>query len=91
MLNYELLPENLREGMQLYIEHRIKPGDFLTACLANDLVEALGRASTPTYDYIHSVVSFLYNELPMRSYPNSPWGSNEAVKEWVEGKRILRP
>lgn len=86
MLNYNVLPENLRNGMQCYVEHHIKPGDFLTACLANDFIDAVGRASTKSYDYIHSVALFLYNELPGRTYPDSPWGSYEAITKWVSSK-----
>ena len=66
MFDYTVLPENLQGGMQRYIEHGILPGDFLTACLENNFVEAMGRASSRTYEYLHAVASFLYNELPTR-------------------------
>ena len=85
MLNYDLLPINLRDGMKLYIEKGIKPGSFLTACLANDLVGAMGRASSATWNYLFSVASFLYNELPARS-DTSPWGSYEAVERYSRAR-----
>lgn len=90
MLNYSILPENLREGMQVYIERGIPPGDFLQACLANDLSEAIGRASTRTWDYLHSTMMFCYNELPSRSYSESPWGSREAIKNHIERRHLAR-
>jgi len=92
MFNYELLPENLRGGMKRYIENHILPGDFLTACLENDFIEAMGHAGPPmgidTYEYIHAVVLFLYNEMPHRGSPDCPWGNNEAVRKWVKRREI---
>jgi len=43
-LRYEHLPEGLRGGMNRYIEHRVPPGNFLTAVLSNDLRRACERA-----------------------------------------------
>ena len=37
-----------------------------------------------TAEYIFAVTNFLYNELPMRSYAISPWGSYEAVEKWLK-------
>lgn len=86
MLNYKQLPEGLRGGMQRYIEERIRPGHFLTAILENDLVEAFARVDKTNRDDMHRIVGFLYNELPMRSYDGSPWGSPEAVHDWLVGE-----
>lgn len=85
--DYSALPENLQEGMKLYLEQGIDPGCFLTACLENDFVGALGVASSKTYDYLFRVASFLYNELPSRSYENSPWGSKENVQRWRKARQ----
>lgn len=89
MYNYNILPENLRHGMKLYIEEGIRPGSFLTACLANNLVQAVGGASSQTWDYIFSVCDFLWNELPAPAGENSPWGSHEAVKKYMENNQHL--
>ena len=87
MLNYSILPENLQGGMKRYIEDGIMPGDFLTACLENDFVVAVGMASTKTYGYLHHVGMFLWNELPSGLAENSPWGSREAVERYAKGRR----
>lgn len=81
MFKYERLPENLREGMRLYVERGIKPGSFLSACLANDFIGAVGTASDQSFEYLHSVGMFLYNELPGRG-PDSPWGSLDNINNW---------
>jgi len=82
MLDYSVLPENLQGGMKLYLERGIKPGSFLTACLANDLVGALGSVGPPSgiseWDYVSSVCYFLYNELPGRGR-ESPWGGTMGI------------
>lgn len=90
MLDYSILPENLREGMKLYIEAGILPGNFLTACLENDLIEAVGHTGPPLHlshwEYLLGVTAFLYNELPDRNYKDSPWGSKKAVNSWISHK-----
>ncbi len=88
MIDYSRLPDNLREGMQRYIEEGVPTGDFLRACLSNDLMDAMGRASTKTFDYVHSVLMFLYNDVPIWTRDGRPWGSKEAVKRWIEHKGL---
>ena len=79
MIDYSGLPERLQDGMKRYIENGIQPGDFLTACIQDKLVESLGRASTRTYEYVHSVAMFLYNEAPYDA-----WGSKEIMNLWIQ-------
>jgi len=83
MTNYSGLPDNLQGGMKRYIEDGIPTGDFLRACLSNDLMGAVGHASTKTYEYLHSVLMFLYNEAPYQSS-----GNKEVVKEWIKHKGL---
>ena len=70
--------ENLHEGLMRYFEHHILPGRFLTACLENNLKNAIGFASTKTWDYIFSVMNFLYTFVP-----DDTWGSKEIVQAWL--------
>lgn len=86
MIDYSGLPHNLQGGMKRYIEDGIPTGDFLRACLSNDLMEAVGQASTKTYEYLYSVMMFLYNEAPARHSDIKLWGSREVVKQWIEHK-----
>ena len=78
-LNYYEVAENLHAGLMMYFEHQVRPGRFLTACLENDLTNALGYASTKTWDYVFNVMNFLYSNAPGGS-----WGSKENVKNWTE-------
>lgn len=71
--------DNLRDGLELYLLRKILPGGFLIACLENNLSEAMGRASTQTWEYVHNVVMFLYNYAPSDS-----WGSPEKVKKFLK-------
>jgi len=39
-----VIPEYMHKGIYLYITHHIKPGDFLTAVIENNLHESMSRA-----------------------------------------------
>jgi len=67
--------DNLHWGLWIYLEYGIIPGDFLRACLENNLKNALGLASTRHWDYIFGVVQFLYSHAP-----SNAWGSAEKVQ-----------
>jgi hypothetical protein len=72
------VPEHLRGGLDRYIVHGIKPGDFLTAFLSNDLMETLGRADDKSRAGFFGLASFLYNEAPSGCF-RSP----ENVARWI--------
>ena len=76
--NYTLLPWHLQDGMRMYIEEHIRPGDFLLACLCNDLNGAVGHADSINRHRLEDICLFLYNEIPSRS-----WGSKEKVLAWL--------
>jgi len=83
MLNYSMLPEHMRDGMKLYFEEGIEPGDFAYAVLCNDLVGAYGRADAINTARMRDWAKFLYNEAPRGS-----WGSKQAVEDWLKRKRV---
>lgn len=78
MLNYELLPGHIREGVKRYIEKGIEPGSFLTAIICNDLKESFGRADETNRARMFDIVGFFYNEAPSRC-----WGSQETMNRWM--------
>ena len=84
-IDYSGLPEHMRGGMKRYLEHGIMPGDFLTAVLRNDLMEAMGRADETNLYALPSYGRFLYYYAPRGSY-----GSPENVKAWVEARAADR-
>lgn len=84
-INYGRLPEHCREGVRLYVEEGVPVGDFLTAVLENNLVEAFARADEVNAERMRDYADFLWNEAP------SPcWGSGEKVAKWLEKHAELR-
>lgn len=77
--NYDLLPPYMQGGMKRYLENGIRPGDFISAVLQNDLVEAYRRADKINIAYMHNWVKFIYNHVPMRAQ-----GSKEKFENWIK-------
>jgi hypothetical protein len=77
------IPLTIREELQQYKagNHPYPFGDFLTAILANDFVEAAKRADNRNQHLLFDYAMYLYNELPGRSHDPriDYWGSYEAV------------
>lgn len=76
-MNYEGLPEGLREGARLWIEHGIEPGSFLTAVIRNDLKEACAMADDENRFRLFQIVSWWYNKAPELC-----WGSPNRFESW---------
>jgi hypothetical protein len=74
-----MIPERMLGALQRYVDHGIKPGDFLTAVLSNDLREACGRADDENQRLIFEYVKFLHNHVP-----SGCWGSPENVRNWLK-------
>lgn len=84
-MNYRV-PEDIRDSLALYVEHRIQPGGFLTAVLENDLREACGRADEENRHRLFDIVCYIYNELPAPC-----WGDRGAVHRWLtDGSEVAR-
>lgn len=76
--DWRLLDESLRGGMKRYVEEHIIPGGFLTACLENNLHEAVMRADANNLIRLADTMRFIWNYIP-----GSCWGSREAVEKWA--------
>lgn len=86
-MNYDKLPNpDLVDGLRRYIEEGIIPGHFLTACLENDLSDAIGRADAYNLSLLPNIVRWLYNEAP-----GDCWGSPVRVLAWHEKHRPKKP
>ena len=72
------IPERMRPGILRWIEEGIKPGEFLSAIITNDLQETFARADDENIFRIHSYIRFFYNHTP-----SGCWGSIERAKEWA--------
>ena len=71
------IPDHMHGAISRYIVDGIPPGSFLTALMANDLVETLGRADYMNKGLVPNYVEWFYQHAP------SPcWGSYSRVNEW---------
>jgi hypothetical protein len=73
------IPDRMMAGLQRYINDHVPVGDFLTAVLRNDLMEAVNRADEENMANLPAYVGYLYNEAP-----SSCFGSPERVRKWLE-------
>jgi len=74
MNNYSKLPEHMQPAAMRYIEHGVKPGDFMFAVLTNNLVAAFSYADAANKRYIYKWVEWL-----MADCPEDAWGSKDKV------------
>jgi len=65
-------------GLNRYIKQRIKPGDFLTAVICNDLKESVYRADDENMANLPAYIHYLYNKAP-----SGCWGSKEKMTAWL--------
>lgn len=79
------VPDHLRGGLLLYLQHGILPGSFLQAVLINDLAQAVLRADPEALFGLRAVVEFLLWNTPADS-----WGSRERVLAWTTTPDRLR-
>ena len=82
MINYDLLPQHIRESTKLYLEHGVIPGGFLQAVICNKLKEAYMKADDINIARMFDIVKFFYNEAP-----SPAWGSEENMKQWSSLKK----
>jgi hypothetical protein len=84
-IDYTGLPLHMREPARHYLEDRVKPGDFLTAVLENDLVGAFGKADETNKAAMELWAAWLYNECPAAA-----WGSRGKVMDWLDKRELMR-
>jgi hypothetical protein len=73
------VPDHLHAGLLAYLVDRRRPGSFLSACLENNLLEALLRAAPPvTAEHVTAIVQFLTWHAPATA-----WGSSLVVETWL--------
>lgn len=64
------------ESIVRYVEQKAPPGQFVSAVLANDLEEAVGRADARNARGLAWLVAFVYNNVP-----GNLWRSRDAIKD----------
>lgn len=75
------VPPHLANALIQYALDRVRPGGFLSACLANDLMGAVLAADPSSGGALLDVVRFIRAVL----HPDS-WGSPAAISAWCAGE-----
>lgn len=80
-----VIPDDMLEAIERYVEHGIEPGHFLTAIICNDLKEACARADGRNIGIIPAYAAWFYNHAPIPC-----WGSAEKMDAWIERHAAAR-
>lgn len=80
-INYDRIPEHMKEYMRKYIEKGEPMGGFLTAVFANDFKNVVARADDTNIQILREYASWVYWEVPQGCH-----GSYEIVEEWIKKK-----
>ena len=75
---YNLLPTYMQGGMRRYIEEGVRPGDFLSAVLSNNFMDAWLRADNTNQKQMRKYAEFLYVYAPPESF-----GSETNFEAWI--------
>lgn len=78
---YEQIPARMQDALRRYVLEGIRPGDFLTAVICNDLRGAIGRADEENSPLLRLYVLWLYNVAPAAC-----WGSPDKMREWMNAR-----
>ena len=79
------IPFRMGGGIKRYIEDGVRPGDFLTEIIRNDLKEACGRADDENLRNLPAYVAYFYNHAPYQCS-----GSQEKMDAWIKLKEKER-
>lgn len=77
-----VVSDEMLESLTAYAERGRPVGDFLTAVLSNDLMEACGRADDFNLSNLPAFCAWVYNECPGPAH-----GSRQMVHDWIERHR----
>ena len=78
-IDYSECPNTLRGGFELWLQHGILPGGFLTKVLQNDLVGAFENADIINRHLMFEILRWMVENMPYGSY-----GSVKLFNEWKE-------
>jgi hypothetical protein len=81
-VDYQGLPEGLRDGAQRYVERGVMPGRFLAAVFRNDFTDAALYADMYNQRKLRDIAIWLTNEPPAGC-----WGSVNVVDGWCRALR----
>lgn len=81
---YAAIPPRMQAAIMRYVLNRVKPGDFLTAVICNDLRQAVGLADAENSPLIPLYVRWLTNNAP-----SVCWGDAAAMRVWLQPSPVL--
>lgn len=74
-----MIPRDIKQQIDNYIDEGVPPCEFLQAVLVNDLRGSIIAADeTNRYD-LYDIVVYLENYVP-----NMSWGNLERIERWLE-------
>lgn len=77
---FAMVPDQIKESLARYVNHRIATGSFLQAVLENDLRGALAKGDSENRAALKDIVKYVNWELPSECH-----GSIERVRAWLNG------
>ena len=72
------MPIGAKDALDRYAQEHIPTGGFLRAALANDFMEAVGRADHINLQSLHDIARYIYNNMPSTCH-----GSYDIVDAWL--------
>ncbi len=72
------VPQHTIDALNRYWTHGYSPGSFLSALLAGDIYNAIGRADFMNKEALGHIVYYIVHNAPRGSY-----GSPELVQDWI--------
>jgi len=75
------IPERMMPGIDRYVNHKVRPGNFLQAIICNDLKLAYHYADDENYVNIPAYVDYFHWYVPGNCH-----GSRKAMLDWLEGR-----
>ena len=77
-----VLPVGIQEDLDAYSDTGRPVGQFLRACIENNLCRAIAFADDDSLKVLPAVVGYLYNRCPSEC-----WGREGVFMAWQERKR----
>ena len=85
MYNPLKVKQSMIVALQDYIRHGTPKGGFLSAVLANNLLNAAMRADGDNFETLAHVARWCYNHVP-----SIAWGSREKYDRWIKAHMQVR-
>lgn len=70
---------HMRLALERYLNGGVTPGNFLTAVLENNLMNAVRVADQYNRAHLATIVGYLMEHMPVSS-----WGNRQLVDSWME-------